>query len=305
MGEFLDIFYVCETFDNYLLTFKNNFKLSSTQGFCRAIAQLLLHKLIPLQGGTSLEGSDAFFLKSISMFLENNPEMTRLRRKQSNFFSEYSIQEACTPEGIFALEEDDVEEANPPHLIEVIKKCLVDIYNEHHPSDVPEWKQLREEIDNLSLNDTVNVGDEEDHTSALVNFQRKILPIDSLNLSLESERQANRNAAGRDRQQLIVCASLIDKVANLAGLTRTAEIFAATRIVVPELKVNKMDNFKSISVGAEEWVDMEECKEGEDLMIFLKKHKDEGYSIIGIEQTSSSKCLSKVKFEEKTVLLLG
>eukprot|EP00554_Chaetoceros_debilis_P003945 CAMPEP_0194083230 /NCGR_PEP_ID=MMETSP0149-20130528/8516_1 /TAXON_ID=122233 /ORGANISM="Chaetoceros debilis, Strain MM31A-1" /LENGTH=1880 /DNA_ID=CAMNT_0038765579 /DNA_START=117 /DNA_END=5759 /DNA_ORIENTATION=+ len=274
--------------------------LSSTQGFCRAIAQLLLHKLIPLQGGTSLEKNDAFFLKSISKFLDGNPEMTRLRKKQSNFFSEYSIHDACTPEGIFALESDDVDEANPPHLIEVIKKCLVDIYNEHHPSDVPEWKQLQEQIDSLSL----NVSDEEDD-GTLVNFQRKILPIDSLNLSLESERQSNRNAAGRDRQQLIVCASLIDKVANLAGLTRTAEIFAATRIVVPELKVNKMDNFKSISVGAEEWVDMEECKEGEDLMIFLKKHKDEGYSIIGIEQTSSSKCLSKVEFEEKTVLLLG
>jgi len=38
-----------------------------------------------------------------------------------------------------------------------------------------------------------------------------------------------------------VCASLIEKVTNLAGLTRTAEIFAAEKIIVPDAKVKKMD----------------------------------------------------------------
>jgi tRNA G18 (ribose-2'-O)-methylase SpoU len=60
---------------------------------------------------------------------------------------------------------------------------------------------------------------------------------------------------------VIVCASLIDKVPNLAGLARTAEIFAAERLVVPDISVCKMDNFKSISVGAGEWIKIEECKE--------------------------------------------
>ncbi len=252
--------------------------------------------------------SDAFLLKSISTFLDNNPEMTRLRNKQCQFFETYSMEQACHPEGIFTFDIDGVEEANPPHMVEILKQSLVDIYDETHPTDTPEWKALAEEIENLSLMETQDDSEEildEDREDPLVNFQRKIVPIDSLNLSLASQKQATlRNAAGRERQSLIVCASLIDKVANLAGLTRTAEIFAASRIVVPDIKVKKMDNFKSICVGAEEWIEMEECKE-KDLLAYLKKYKEEGYSIIGIEQTSSSKCLSNVKFHEKSLLLLG
>ena len=101
-----------------------------------------------------------------------------------------------------------------------------------------------------------------------------------------------------------MCASLIDKVTNLAGLTRTAEIFAAEKIIVPDATVRKMDNFKSIAVGAEDWIDVEECKEA-NLLQWLKARKKEGYSIIGIEQTNSSSCLSHVQFDQKSVLLLG
>ncbi len=131
------------------------------------------------------------------------------------------------------------------------------------------------------------------------------MPIDTLNLALDDQTKAQKqNAAGRSRQSLIVCASLIDKATNLAGLTRTAEIFAADKIVVPDAKVKKMDNFKSIAVGAEDWIEIEECKESE-LLAWLKERKRAGYSIIGIEQTSSSTCLSNVTFLEKSVLLLG
>ena len=49
---------------------------------------------------------------------------------------------------------------------------------------------------------------------------------------------------------------------------------------------------------------MEEVKEG-DLLGWLHQKKSEGYSIVGLEQTASSKCLTRMKFSEKTVLLLG
>jgi len=287
--------------------------LSSTQGFCRAIAQLLVHKLIPIANDTMIQNNDSFFLATIAQFLDRNPEMIRLRKKQSSFFEEYDVDAACSPEGMFSYALDDGEESSPPHLVDILKKCLVDVYDEFKTSEIPEWKQLEDEMHALSLQETADVemdGDvnanmntngEED----LVNFQRKILPIDTLNLTLENQRQASlRNAAGRTRQSLIVCASLIEKVTNLAGLTRTAEIFAAEKIIVPDAKVKKMDNFKAISVGSEEWVDIEECKEA-DLLPWLKARKNEGYSIIGIEQTSSSMCLSKVQFEQKSILLLG
>jgi tRNA guanosine-2'-O-methyltransferase len=98
--------------------------------------------------------------------------------------------------------------------------------------------------------------------SDVVNFQRKIIPLDALNLALEELREKRlRNSAGRKKQELIVCATLVDKVPNLGGLARTAEIFAADRLVIPDLRVAKMDNFKSISVGAGDWIEIEECKE--------------------------------------------
>ena len=129
--------------------------------------------------------------------------------------------------------------------------------------------------------------------------------MDTLNLTLENYKQQKRqNAAGRYRQSLIVCASLINKVTNLGGITRTAEIFAADKVLIPDSKICKMDNFKSISVGAGDWVTIEECKES-DLLRWLKQCKKEGYEIIGVEQTSSSKSLSNAKFKGKSVLLLG
>ena len=287
--------------------------LSSTQGFCRAISQLLVHKLIPIAKGTIMENNDTFFLETISQFLDSNPEMIRLRKKQTGFFEEYNVDAACTPEGMFSVAVDEGDEADPPHLVEILKKCMMDVYEECESRLIPEWKQLEDEMAALTLQQAGATGVSVDATTdldsndgeALVNFQRKILPIDTLNLTLEDHKQASlRNAAGRTRQSLIVCASLIDKVTNLAGLTRTAEIFAAEKIIVPDIKVKKMDNFKSISVGAEDWVEIEECKEA-DLLPWLKARKNEGYSIIGIEQTSSSQCLSKVQFEEKSILLLG
>ena len=86
--------------------------------------------------------------------------------------------------------------------------------------------------------------------------------FDALNLTLEDCNNAKfRNAVGRTKQDIIVCASLIDKVPNLAGLARTAEIFACSKLIVPDAGIQKMDNLKKISVGADEWIDIEECKE--------------------------------------------
>jgi tRNA G18 (ribose-2'-O)-methylase SpoU len=285
--------------------------LSSTQGFSRAIAQLLVHKLIPLAEDKMIHNNDSFLLETIFQFLESNNEMKRLRNKQSSFFDSYDVDMVCTPEGMFSIDLDDGEESYPPHLVDILKKCLVDISSERKGSDAPDWKQVENEMESLRLEENdVHDFDEDNATSdnsddALVNFQRKILPIDTLNLTLEDQKKAQtRNAAGRKRQSLIVCASLIDKVTNLAGLTRTAEIFAAEKIVVPDAKVKKMDNFKNIAVGAEDWIEIEECKE-KDLLPWLKERKKEGYSIIGIEQTNSSSCLSHVQFEQKSILLLG
>ena len=60
--------------------------LSSTQGFSRAIAQLMVYQLIPRvidvsSSAASLQDS-AWYLKSTYNFLDTNREMKRLRNKQ-------------------------------------------------------------------------------------------------------------------------------------------------------------------------------------------------------------------------------
>jgi len=159
--------------------------------------------------------------------------------------------------GLLKIPVDAGGEANPPLLVDWLKKCLDEVNLESRECDTPNWKKIESMIDSIDevvLDDTATID--------ALNLQRKILPLDSLQLSLEeSVRNRQMNAAGRKRQQLIICASLIDKTPNLAGLVRTAEIFAVDRLVIPNIKMTTMDNFNSISVGAQDWVKLEECKE--------------------------------------------
>lgn len=289
------------------------FAFSNSIGFSRAIAQLLVHKLIPLivdvESDVKCEDkcNDDTVLASIYHFLERNGEMARLRAKQATFFDSYDVDGACLLEGLLSIPVDEGEEASPTHLVDAIKDCLAEVYTEIHEDDAPLWKQMEGlSVDDKVLSSYKTEDNNEIHEeSELVNFQRKILPIDMLDLSVQSMKdQRLFNAAGKRKQDLIICATLVDKVPNLAGLARTAEIFAASTLVMPNLLVKKQDDFKTISASANDWIAMEECKE-EELLSWLYKKKSRGYAIVGLEQTSSSKCITKFKFPSKTVLLLG
>ena len=232
--------------------------LSGTQGFSRAIAQLLTHDLITLwkdnADAAQQHEEDTWFLQNLFQFLDTNPDMKRLRKKQLKLFDQYDADEACTPEALLGMKVDSGDEPDPVHVVDLVKKCLGEVYLE---SREPMWKQVAELMSANHVDKSASKEEED-----LVNFQRKIIPLDALDLALEESREQRlRNATGRKRQSLIVCATLIDKVPNLGGLARTAEIFAADRLVIPDANVTRMDNFKSISVGAGDWIHIEECKE--------------------------------------------
>lgn len=235
--------------------------LSSTQGFSRAIAQLLVHELIPLvidvKAKDDRDAGNDWYLRNLYHFLDRNPEMKRLRNKQVKAFDRYDADYTCTVEGLLSTKVDESDEADPVHIIELVKKCLEDVYLDAHEHDAPQWKQVEQMLlDQYVQRPIATDGD------AFANFQRKIIPLDALDLAVEESREMRlRNASGRKRQSLIICASLIDKIPNLGGLARTAEIFAADRLVIPDMNVVRMDNFKSISVGAGDWIHIEECKE--------------------------------------------
>lgn len=84
------------------------------------------------------------------------------------------------------------------------------------------------------------------------------------------------------------------QVPNLAGLARTCEIFAASRLIVPDLRVIKNPSFSKISTGAEQWLPIEELGD-KQLLTWIRRVKEQGYTLVGIEQTNNSVCLTKVR----------
>ena len=79
-----------------------------------------------------------------------------------------------------------------------------------------------------------------------------------------------------------MCASLIDKAPNLAGLTRTCEIMNAQALIINNRAVTKTDEFKNICVTADKWLPIHEVKE-KQLLEYLVYQKSNGYTILGLE----------------------
>jgi len=87
-----------------------------------------------------------------------------------------------------------------------------------------------------------------------------------------------------------MCASLIDKIPNLAGLSRTSEIMNASALVINNRAICETEEFKGVAVTSEKWLPIYEVKE-KDLYQYLEFQKSNGYKILGLEQTANSKML--------------
>ncbi|TLD29813.1 hypothetical protein E2P81_ATG06107 [Venturia nashicola] len=85
----------------------------------------------------------------------------------------------------------------------------------------------------------------------------------------------------------ILIASLIEFPHNLGGLSRASEIFGCTSLHVPDISVLKNQQFKNVSVRSEIHVKIEE-REGQDLATWLRSQKEEGWTVVGVEQTDTS-----------------
>lgn len=107
-----------------------------------------------------------------------------------------------------------------------------------------------------------------------------------------------------DRTGLIVVGSLVDKIPNIAGITRTCEIFRVKELLLSNKKVMNDPIFKQISVTAEKWLPVNEL-EAEKIKEYVHNKRIEGYKIFGLEQTSSSISIKKCIFPKKSVLILG
>lgn len=111
------------------------------------------------------------------------------------------------------------------------------------------------------------------------NYQKKILPWEEIEVDIEKQKQA---FVQRPRHEIIMCASLIDKIPNLAGLSRTAEIMNASSLIINNNCYLKSDEFKAISVTSEKWLPIYMVTE-KDLLDYLAYQKSNGYKVLGLE----------------------
>jgi len=131
----------------------------------------------------------------------------------------------------------------------------------------------------------------------------KVIPPDEEMMS-EMQEQRMVNLQKSSSGNLIVVASLIDKAPNLGGLCRTCEIFGVQTLVLSNSNVIEDVQFKSLSVSAAKWMNLEEVRMSE-LKSYLESMRREGYTLVGVEQTANSVNLTRYQFPHKSLLLLG
>jgi tRNA G18 (ribose-2'-O)-methylase SpoU len=100
-----------------------------------------------------------------------------------------------------------------------------------------------------------------------------------MNLNPEGTREEAARAR-RPKQDIILVATLVDKIPNIAGLTRTAEIFQASQLVIGDSRVLQDHAYQVISVTADKWVPIIEVREP-SLGDYLLQKKAEGYALLG------------------------
>lgn len=133
------------------------------------------------------------------------------------------------------------------------------------------------------------------------NFQKKICPVKSEIYDCIPDAAFESKPKQSD---LIVIASLIDKIPNLGGLCRTCEIFGVEQFIIGSLKYKEDKTFQNLAVSSDKWLSIKEVKPYH-LKEYLLSLKEEGYTLIGAEQTDDSYKLSNYVFPKKSALILG
>lgn len=272
----------------------------------RSIAQLIMFVILPeilqhleqdeqdiIRSETIKEKTNKISnLNGIFLFLSENKETVKMIHRQRAFFTSYQLEKLCTVHGLLnIIGADQISgEFVPEHLLTILagyfkgagSNPMIGI-DEHPRSDE----------------------DNGDASSLSRDLQTKIvISWDELSLD-KGEPNGHEKASRRTvRHPLIVCASLIEKPINLAGIARTSEIFAIRSLIIASKQVTKSEEFKGVAVSSSGWLPMDEVSE-EKLPSYLQAMKSQGYTIIGIEQTGSSVCLSEVSFPAKSLFLLG
>ncbi|KAK4632393.1 putative methyltransferase TARBP1 [Fulvia fulva] len=125
--------------------------------------------------------------------------------------------------------------------------------------------------------------------------------------ALQTKGAAYLSSTRTRHTTLLVIASLVDNPYNLGGISRASEIFGAGTFFVPSTNVLSNKDFTSTSVSSHFHFPILPLP-ASDLATFLAtKKREEGYKVVGIEQTDRSVILGEKEcvLPEKCVLVLG
>jgi tRNA G18 (ribose-2'-O)-methylase SpoU len=291
--------------------------LNASHGHTRVMVQFLLGVLLPrymhvLESSDTSHAELAFF-HGVARFLSENKESKRMFRRQSKQFDSFQPEFECTMLGLLTsagMNEfnelfPNEDAASLSAQIKGTMDVLYEQFNREHFAAEQAQKQASKSSP-VSAAKTTGGG-----VASAINVQRKIdtsaILLDESVLPVamkDRDELVDLNIRQKRRQEVILCATLVDKVPNLAGLARTCEIFNAKKLIVPSVRVCDDEVFQTISVTANKWIPMEEVRE-EGLVDALSRWKRDGYTIVAVEQTASSQCLSRFQFPEKIVIVLG
>ncbi|WOG87063.1 hypothetical protein DCAR_0206283 [Daucus carota subsp. sativus] len=312
------------------------------RGFTQLLVHQVLSKFSSaLDSSTETISLEKRCFLDLKSFLEGNSDCTKLRSSMEGYLSDFNPEISASPVGIFSNRVSEVEfECVPKSLMERVIDFLNNVREDLRFSMAKDAAALKNE--NFQVNGgpdndgfSVNVNKEDLVTNMrkdmLPDFQKKVTfskngwddtnsnflgddgTYESL-VDMENEEQllnqvlqsrslaADKSKSGR--QQIILVASLLDRIPNLAGLMRTCEVFKASALAIGDANVLHDKQFQLISVTAEKWVPTIEVPTS-SVKLFLEKKQQEGFSILGLEQTANSIPLDKFVFPKKSVLVLG
>ncbi|KAG3117618.1 hypothetical protein PI125_g3607 [Phytophthora idaei] len=289
--------------------------LNTSHGYTRVLAQYLLAKVLPRHiHQLQLSSNDTpglHFLEGTARYLSNNKECKRMLRRQTRQLEEFhpdyeSSLLGMLSSGFISEFGELLPRDEALRFSEQLKTAMNGLYAQYQLENftpTPSQDKNNDETGSSSGNLTVQ---RKIDTTALL-LEDSALPA-AMRADFDAARRGvTLNARQRPRQTLIMCASLVDKIPNLAGLARTCEIFNAQKLIVPNIRMAQQDaTFATVSATAHKWMPLEEVRpQGDDLRQALLRWKREGYTIVAVEQTASSVSLADYTLPRKMVLVLG
>ncbi|GMF51525.1 unnamed protein product [Phytophthora fragariaefolia] len=292
--------------------------LNTSHGYTRVLAQFLLAKVLPRHiHRLRLSSSDTpglRFLEGTARYLSNNKECKRMLRRQARqlegFHPDYeSSLLGMLSSGFISEFGELLPRDEALRFSEQLKTAMNELYTQYQLENFTPAPAANEEagisLEASAATGTLTVQRKIDTTSLLL--EDSSLPS-AMRANFDAARRGDTlNARQRPRQPLIMCASLVDKIPNLAGLARTCEIFNAQKLIVPNVRLAEQDvTFATVSATAHKWMPLEEVRpQGDDLRQALLRWKSEGYTIVAVEQTANSVSLARYTLPRKMVLVLG